>query len=739
MGVLIGGNFHEIESVDILNSIFEEKVGNILELLAPMKIIQLRNFFRNWVDTEIKNAMGERDSWRDIARRTDLDQDWARYRQLRNSCTKMLKNKKNNYINALFEAFDQKHDVRNMFRTTKTMLGWTSLGQPTCFMLGGGVLLRKPLDLANTLQNVFENKIKKLMRELKKDGRDPLETLKWAMGKWEKSENLPILKLKEISLIETQRLISKLGNSSAFGRDELNAMAIKTASDFLAPKLMHIINSSIRNKSYAMKWKLARIIPLQKSKEASRLDPSSFRPVSLLPMVSKLVERAVQIQIQQHFETQHLFHPNSHAYRMHKSTTTAVLQVTDKLYQATDRNMITSIMAIDQSSAFDCVSHNLLLEKLKIYGCHENTVEWIKNYLESRSQYVNVGRFDSRIVSLSIGVPQGSILGPILYSIYTNEIAETIVDKNCNNEVHDKTNLFSRECENCGTVVTYADDATLVTSNKLRVMNQLRMNVCLAKLESYLNNNELAINTSKTAILELMIKQKRGRTLGEPPHLMVVNPQKPNEMLKIKDSKNFRILGANLQPNISWQAHLEEGKKALLPGIRQQLGAMQQITKQIPRKCRKYLAEGLIMSRFSYLITLWGGATQNYMNAAQRLQNKLARWVTGSGRKTRVSSLLEQCGWMTISETTSYQTLVQLWKILRLQKPENMKDRFELNDQELILITRPRLQFTELGFRYRAANEWNRLPLEVRELRSLPLFKKRAKRWIFERRILEPD
>ena len=238
-----------------------------------------------------------------------------------------------------------------------------------------------------------------------------------------------------------------------------------------------------------------------------------------------------------------------------------------------------------------------------------------------------------------------------------------------------------------------------------------------------------------------MIKQKRGRTPGNPPppHLIVPDPNKPGEMVKITDSKDFRLLGSNLQPNISWKAHLETGSKAVLPAIRKQIGALKQLGAQIPKQSRKAIAEGLIQSKFNYLIAQWGGATKNLMKAAQRLQNKAARWVTCSSRRTRTRKLLKDTGWLSILEMTKYHTLVQLWKIIRLQKPLIMTELFTTTNEDLITTTIPRLQFTKQGFRWRSADTWNLLPGEIRSIQNLPKFKRQVKNWIKSLRNPEPD
>ena len=149
------------------------------------------------------------------------------------------------------------------------------------------------------------------------------------------------------------------------------------------------------------------------------------------------------------------------------STSTAMTQIVDTLYTATDSNLLSSLMALDQSSAFDCVSHPILIEQLKLYNCSQDTIAWMTEYLQHRSQQVTIGRHSSRISSQNRGVPQGSILGPLLYLIYTNELPEVTQDNNCNQPVHlDKSKLFRNNCQKCGLLVTFVDDCTLVISDR---------------------------------------------------------------------------------------------------------------------------------------------------------------------------------------------------------------------------------------------------------------------------------
>ena len=144
-----------------------------------------------------------------------------------------------------------------------------------------------------------------------------------------------------------------------------------------------------------------------------------------------------------------------------------------------------------------------------------------------------------------------------------------------------------------------------------------------------------------------MIKQKRGRMTGSPPKLDVRINQ--NLYKEIKDEKVCRILGLNLQNDITWRAHLESGSKALLPNVRKCLGSLKHVGKMIPTGSRNILAKGLVTSKLSYLIGIWGGTTRNYRRRAQNVLNIAARWVTGLPRKTRISTLMESAGWLDVN------------------------------------------------------------------------------------------
>ena len=161
--------------------------------------------------------------------------------------------------------------------------------------------------------------------------------------------------------------------------------------------------------------------------------------------------------------------PNNHAYKSNHNTTTAMTQLSDLIFEATDRNLISTVMTVYQTAAFDCMKHSIFNKKMKLYNFDSKTREWFSNYLKLRTQYVVIGGKNSRMKPITTRVPQGSVLGPMIYTIYVNE-------EDCKNQVHQNTkNLFPSNCLSCGSITSYADDSTFFISNKSREIIQRKI------------------------------------------------------------------------------------------------------------------------------------------------------------------------------------------------------------------------------------------------------------------------
>ena len=397
-------------------------------------------------------------------------------------------------------------------------------------------------------------------------------------------------------------------------------------------------------------------------------------------------------------------------------------------------------MSLDLSAAFDCVPHAILKEKLEFYGLDDLTREWIHSYLDNRSSFVAIGSAESDIEVMDHGVPQGSVLGPMLYLLFVNEMTAVIEDDNCVNIVHGRRDvLFTSPCQECGIFPIYADDGQYQIASNSRDHNQDWIEMNFWRIRSFLNSNGLQVNESKTTLTELMVHQKRSRTRGIPPDLTVRqevtdrNGRVKMEDTLLTDSGYCRMLGLNIKNNLTWDAHLNTGKKALLPAMRSRIGMLHRLGNNISMKARLQLVNSLVMSRVIYMICIWGNTCSSQIKKVQTLQNLAARLVTGARKTDRQNDTLKKCQWMNIRNLTTYHSLCQLWKTVWWRVPVHLDEKITRLPDNRLQTVPPRLLQTSWAYRWKTIQNWNDLPDSLRSEPSLVKFKTCLKRLLKDR------
>ena len=355
-----------MKDINLANNYFEDQVISILDELAPIRASQPRKNPNNWVEDTTKMMIADRDNWRNIAATSNLEAAWSNYRRLRNRCNVQIKKDRENHQKMLHRNMEEAGNIKGIFNLAKKQMGWNRVGSPTAFLLDGR-MIRSPKTIANIQVNYFTEKVNSLVSQLPITVQDPLLILKSVMNRWKDKDKFPTLILKPITVSETVKCIRKLSNGTSYGHDKLDAMSVKLAADSLTGPINFLTNMSIETEKFPNRWCITKILPLYKGGGKDRQKPEAYRPISLLPVVAKLVEMAVQDQITKHMEINLLWNRNNHAYRRYHSTTTAMIQLTDLIFEAADRNLVTTIMALDQLAAFDSINHKILSDKLKIY------------------------------------------------------------------------------------------------------------------------------------------------------------------------------------------------------------------------------------------------------------------------------------------------------------------------------------------------------------------------------------
>ena len=281
----------------------ETKIVNTLDKLCPYKTVQYRTECKSWLSAKTKEKMASRDLIREQARRSKDPDIWEEYKTLRNQVNREVNKDRNSHYNNLYKTHQVNKDVAAMYRTAKNQMGMKKNTSPTSF-LNNGKIVSDPAVMAELQMQSFIDKINKLVNECPPPTIDPCALLQDSLNKWGQNKaNRELFKFKPINKLETLKIINKLGNSTSSGNDRIDALALKHGAGVLHGPLTHIINRSIESSTFASRWKIGKLLPLHKGKGLSLNDPASFRPISLLPIIGKIKECALQPQILHFMET----------------------------------------------------------------------------------------------------------------------------------------------------------------------------------------------------------------------------------------------------------------------------------------------------------------------------------------------------------------------------------------------------------------------------------------------------
>ena len=457
--------------------------------------------------------------------------------------------------------------------------------------------------------------------------KDPLSTLKELMS----DRNTPAFSLSAVAPAEVDTIIKNLKNSKSAGVDELDTYILKLTRKHIVPAVCHIVNLSIQYRKFPTKWKISKVVPLYKGK-GSKFDPKSFRPVAILPIISKVMERVMFKQVLRHMDNNKLFNPSHHAYRSFHSTTTAMIQMYDTWLEAAQQGDLAGVCMVDMSAAFDVVDTELLLQKMNLYGFDRDAVQWMLSYLTHRSQGVYIEGSMSRLLPLEAGVPQGSILGPVFYTIFTNELPQIVHEANCPTRKLTDASI-SVQCQECGGLCCYADDSTITAtgSNPAELTDKLtkKYNV----VADFLTDNKLKVNDDKTHLLVMTTRQKRR-------HVDTTTTSIHTTSETVTPTSTERLLGAEIHHDMKWTEHIMDSENSLVKSLNKRLGALKKIQKTASFKTRKMIGNGIFLSKLIYLMPVWSGCEDYLVKALQVIHNKAARTIARLSYKTPTNNLM---------------------------------------------------------------------------------------------------
>ena len=432
-----------------------------------------------------------------------------------------------------------------------------------------------------------------------------------------------------VNEVYIDNVINKLKNTSSYGYDNISNKHIKYARNILTKPLTLLINQCLHTGIYPSQLKLSRVKPLHKAGDKTQF--GNYRPISLLPSLSKIFERVIFDQLLAYFTNNSLLCVNQFGFRPEHSTELAALKLVNSLIAQMDSNNVPVNIYIDLSKAFDTLNHSILLSKLEYYGITGRSYDLLKNYLSNRSQYVEFNGHISNTLPISTGVPQGSVLGPSLFLIYINDLPLV-------------SHIFD--------MLMYADDTTLYC-NINQTITAETINRELIKISQWLEANKLSLNVAKTKFMVFHASKKS-----------VIYPELQINGNNIERVTQFNFLGLILESNLSWNKHINH----ISLKVSKAIGILYRLKSVYPLSVLLTLYNSLVLPYFNYGILTWGSIIKEDHHL-HKLQKKAVRIITQSDYIAHTEPLCKQNRLIKLPNMFSLAVWKFYYKLMNNQLP----------------------------------------------------------------------
>jgi hypothetical protein len=448
-------------------------------------------------------------------------------------------------------------------------------------------------------------------------------------------------------------------------------------------------------------WKLSRVTPIYKGK-GSRKECNNYRPISVIPHVAKIAEKNVQKQLLSYLISHDIISVNQSAFRPKHNTQTALHKVMDTWLDNLTDQLLTGICFLDIRKCFASINHNLLIRKLTLYGIKDIELSWFTDYLDDRKQIVKHYGF-SNVSQVKTGVPQGSVLGPILFLIFINDICQHVGISTCN---------------------LYADDSVLFCQEKEIALLQASLQSSVNDVAKWYKYNQLALNTLKC---EVMLVRSQHRNPSDCLDIEIEN-------VRLNQVNCASYLGLKITGDLKWNDYVT----TLCKKISVKIAQMRSLSGVVPRSVLKQFYVSCVQPCIDYAISVWGYTSDQNINKIQRLQNYAARIILNNYDyiNYRGLSLVKELEWMSIKQRCLYFTCILVYKCLNNLAPDYLCDDFMLQSAFNVHDSRSvNNVFIPHGnyksFRVHSAILWNNLPNDCKTATSLYSFKQRLRSYIF--------
>ena len=456
--------------------------------------------------------------------------------------------------------------------------------------------------------------------------------------------------------------------------------------------LTYIYNLCIQKNIFPKIFKTAKVIPLPKNTD--RTDPNNFRPISLLSVLSKPLEKHVHRHLSTFMEKHNLFHTFQSGFRSKHSCHTALSAMCDMWLSAVDRSEIVGAVFLDFRKAFDLVDHTILQQKLRVYLNNSSAVRFFQSYLSDRSQYVCANGKFSATGTIQSGVPQGSILGPLLFCIFINDLPLHIQDKKVRNSL-------------------FADDSSLDTSGKTVNEIEVTLQKSLNDVSGWCKNNLMCLHPEKTKCMVIATRQKHQRS---PLRLKLDIDSKT-----VVQVKEHRVLGITIDDEFKWQSHVSNICKTVSKNI----FLMSQLKRYVSPQTLKMFYSSHILTHVSFSSTVWDGCGETHLNKLNSLHRRAAKLLLPD-KNLSTDEKMKGLSILPLQKQLYFNKAVLMFKMNRRMTPSYIISLFtESNNRtNRYVLPKPRIDLYKTSLSFSGSACWNSLPVAIKTVGTIKSFKR---------------
>lgn len=673
-----------IADVNTAYSNFQDKICNSFKESIPLKSVCAKTT-RNkpWITEKIKKLIDLKNKLHVKLKIHGDTYVKTEYKKLRNRLNNLLKQEEKKYNQRILD--ESKNNLSKMWKALNKIINKKRNCNACNVFKHNNVSIKEPDIIANQFNNYFKNIPNNMLKNIPTTHLDPCQYMK--------NMTSDTLFLSPTNEEEIQEIISNLKNTSG-GCDNITVALLKSIKCIVSNPLMYLFNLSFAEGIVPDILKIAKIIPIWKKGNAQLFE--NYRPISILPCVSKVIEKLVYKRLMNFINKYDSLYSHQFGFREGRSTEMALYTLSEKFYEAVETNQFLVGVFLDLSRAFDTLSHDILLRKLPYYGIRGKSLEWISSYLTNRKQYVSFHGHTSNVNDINTGVPQGSIIGPLLFIIYINDLPNV-------------SSLLS--------FILYADDSSIfINGNNLDNILSI-LNNELVKINRWLQANKLTLNTSKSTYMIMCSPKKKFNT--DTCDLFI-----NDNAITLTDETKF--LGIIIDNNFTWIKHVNYVASKISKGV----GILARAKHLLYANSLRILYESLIKPYFTYCLPIWGGTYETHFNKLNLLQKKIVRIISRSDYYSHTSPLFTNLRIMSLPHLYKYFVSIFVFKCVNNFLPlfSNIYQR-TISERNFNLRSYfCKNKFSQMSLKFTGIQIWNSLETPLKMCKSHYTFKRLLRR-----------